>query len=129
MDIGGVGIDLEADTPLDESLEMLLCTVDERRRLSQVEPYRRKMLRKVYFCAKEAFYKCQYETTRAMLNFTDVEIEICPESDEFVVKRIHKPGAQWLRFQQVVGMFRELDGCIVGTAVLPLTAVSVRDNS
>jgi 4'-phosphopantetheinyl transferase EntD len=74
VDVRSVGIDLEAATPLKESLWRRVCTPDERERLRALpDPG---LMGKILFSAKEAVYKCQYPITEQFLGFHAVDVEV-----------------------------------------------------
>src|SRR5262249_40222461 len=64
-EVRGLGLDIEQDTPLSPELLALICTKNERQRIAE-DPER---LGKLFFSAKEAFYKCQYPITKTVLDF------------------------------------------------------------
>jgi 4'-phosphopantetheinyl transferase EntD len=54
----------------------MILTARERAWLASRPPQRQNDLALTVFCAKEAFYKCQYPVTGAFLEFSDVEVDI-----------------------------------------------------
>lgn len=117
-DIRGIGLDIEGATPLQAELESMICVPAEQDWLSGFDAARRAVLGKLFFCAKEAFYKCQYDTTRSMLDFKEVEVAIDLDAGAFQVRGIGKPGDQWAPLLGTRGSFRETDNLIIATAVL-----------
>jgi 4'-phosphopantetheinyl transferase EntD len=91
----GVGLDLEPDTPLQSGLERLICNEDERSWVNQFNSKDRGGLYKVFFSAKESFYKCQYKTTHPVLDFLDVELTFDLEAGTFALLRTTCEGPQW----------------------------------
>lgn len=117
-DIRGIGLDIEGATPLQAELESMICLPAEQAWLAGFDAARRALLGKLFFCAKEAFYKCQYETTRSMLDFSEVEIAIDLDAGTFGLRSIAKTGDLWAPLAGVRGVFREAGGLIIATAVL-----------
>jgi 4'-phosphopantetheinyl transferase EntD len=64
----GIGIDIESDDPLHESILGIICTPDEQSTSSQ--------LAKLRFVIKEAFYKLYFPLTHHFLDFHDVSVSI-----------------------------------------------------
>lgn len=79
-----LGIDVEAETPLEADLVRLVCTERERAWLQDRQPAERGLLAKLVFSAKEAAYKCLFPLTGMMLDFQDAEIEL--KDGRFVVR-------------------------------------------
>lgn len=112
-----VGIDVEADSPLEADLESLICVAAERSWLSRVNGSERSALLKLIFSAKESFYKCQYTRTKSWLNFVDVQLNIDLSSRRFEIADVFndRPSSSFAR--SVQGKFRWTRGFIVTTAV------------
>ena len=100
-----VGIDLERDLPLDIDLEGMVCTTSEQAWIRRQDPLLRGRLGKIFFSAKEAFYKCQYGLTRTFLDFADVELKIDMETQTFQVVRVNAPFASIFWLHNVWGRF------------------------
>ncbi|MDX2055532.1 MAG: 4'-phosphopantetheinyl transferase superfamily protein [Polyangiaceae bacterium] len=79
----GIGIDAEDSTPLRTELWSRVLGSSELRWLQATPATDAGLMAKIVFCAKEAFYKCQYLTTRAFLGFTEVEVEFDLASSQF----------------------------------------------
>jgi 4'-phosphopantetheinyl transferase EntD len=114
----GCGLDIERDAPLSTELEPLICTATERSWLDGEAPESRGRLGKLVFSAKEAFYKCQYRTTRTLIDFQEVELAIDPQGGFFRVAALAREGPVWDRVRPVRGKFRWMPGYIVTAAVL-----------
>jgi 4'-phosphopantetheinyl transferase EntD len=71
----GLGIDLERARPLAPGVAAQVAAVREMEALAALPPL---LAARLVFSAKEAFYKCQFYTTRAWLGFFDVAIELEP---------------------------------------------------
>jgi 4'-phosphopantetheinyl transferase EntD len=118
MHLAGLGLDVELDTPLDSDLEPLLCTSAEQAWLKSLDDPERERVGKLFFSAKEAFYKCQYRLTRTLLDFTDVDLEIDLMAGTFRVANLTRSGAPWDLLYRIVGRFRREAGFVISTATL-----------
>lgn len=121
-DVTGLGIDIEEDTPLRDALVRMICTDEEQLWIRTMAPQLAGHLAKLIFSAKEAFYKCQYGTTRAFIDFRDVQLKVDLGEGAFSVARIEREGEPWRRLRDVRGRFRRAAGFIVTSAVLPSDA-------
>ena len=72
--IPALGIDGESARALPERLLERVCTARERDWLHARPAAERPWLSKLFFSAKESFYKCQYPLTGRFLGFADVEL-------------------------------------------------------
>jgi len=117
-EIIAIGLDIEVDTPLEADLERMICTDSERKRLEGAEPSERGFLGKLYFSAKEAFYKCQYGITRAFLDFGEVEIKFDLERQCFTIVVLARRGAAWDFVSRTEGRFRRAAGFIITSVTL-----------
>jgi 4'-phosphopantetheinyl transferase EntD len=125
----GIGLDLEEDTPLEPDLEAMICTTTERSWLDPFSPPERGLLGKVIFCAKEAFYKCQYPISRTFLDFSEVTLSIDLAQGTFRIADLSRAGAPWDRLRDVTGQFRRQNGLVIATAMLASPALSRKDRS
>jgi 4'-phosphopantetheinyl transferase EntD len=73
--LAALGLDTELDEPLELDLWSSICTPCELETLSRCAPDARGKSARLRFSAKECAYKCLYPSTRAALEFRDVEIE------------------------------------------------------
>ena len=89
-EVAALGIDLEPDEPLEPSLWRLVATDREQSQLERAPASSRGHQARLLFVAKEAFYKCQYPTTRTLLDFRDVECEL--DGDAFRVTLLRAAG-------------------------------------
>jgi enterobactin synthetase component D len=78
-----LGIDVEPDQVMDDSLWPHVCTPDELAALNTLPPALKGRRATWLFCAKEAFYKWQYPQTGRLLEFHDVRIEIDSNDTRF----------------------------------------------
>lgn len=80
----GIGIDIEAATPLSETLFDLVCTPHESA-WCQKQPERLAgLLAKFLFSAKESVFKCLYPVFREELEFADVTVDIDLHAGRFI---------------------------------------------
>lgn len=71
-----LGLDLEVAEPISDQLLRLICDPGEIAFLKALQPLQGSNWGKVVFCAKEAFYKCYYQTAGTFLDFSDVSVRI-----------------------------------------------------
>ena len=117
--IAGFGIDIESSTPLQERLEDLVCTENERLWLAQHNENDRARLGKLVFSAKEAVYKCQYGMTRTFVDFKDVDLAIDIDRGNFSVLHLNVIERPWQeKILRLEGRFLLLPQLIVTTAIL-----------
>ena len=74
--LASVGIDVERVSAATTDIEELVCTPAERPWLDAQPAAQRGANVRLFFSAKEAFYKCQYPLTKTYLDFQDVELAI-----------------------------------------------------
>jgi 4'-phosphopantetheinyl transferase EntD len=72
----GIGIDAEQLGAVDPSLLPAVCNAEEHAWLLSRPPEQRPELATKFFCAKEAFYKCQYAVTGRWQDFPEVAVNI-----------------------------------------------------
>jgi 4'-phosphopantetheinyl transferase EntD len=113
----GLGLDVEHAGSLPDDLEAIVCTTAERAWLDQREEERGHLIQLV-FCAKEAFYKCEYPVTRSPLDFLDVELRIDLDAETFSVARVHRSGATWRATERARGRLFRCAGFVVTAATL-----------
>jgi 4'-phosphopantetheinyl transferase EntD len=114
----GLGLDAESDSPLEPNVEARISTVSELRWLGTRPAAERAWLGKLLFCAKEAFYKCQYPTTREFLEFREVELFIDVPGSTFSVQRIARTGETWRSVAAMRGRFLRAGGLILTGAAM-----------
>ena len=61
----------------------MILTARERAWLATQPAGRQNDLALTVFCAKEAFYKCQYPVTGAFLEFSEVEVDLSADAGTF----------------------------------------------
>jgi len=108
-----IGLDIELDTPLEADLKRMICTDRERKWLECATPSERGFLGKLYFGAKEAFYKCQYGMTGTFLDFGDVEIKLDLERECFTIAVLARQGPAWDFVGRAQGRFRRAAGFVI----------------
>jgi 4'-phosphopantetheinyl transferase EntD len=79
-DVYGIGLDVEAATPLDVELWERVCRPEERSFLEPLPLEQRGLLAKALFSAKESIYKALYPRIRVFLDFQGMRIDIAPLS-------------------------------------------------
>jgi 4'-phosphopantetheinyl transferase EntD len=82
-DVRSIGIDGELDEPLERKLWSRILLPSEQAFIEARADAEHGYLAKLFFSAKEAFYKCQYPISREFLEFSDVELTADPESGSF----------------------------------------------
>ena len=113
----GLGLDVEHDGALQRELERLICTERERRWLDRWAGDRRGRMAKLIFSAKEAFYKCQYRTTRSFLDFAEVDLDVDLAAETFRA-RVHREGAAWRFVEQAQGRLLWTANLVITSATL-----------
>jgi 4'-phosphopantetheinyl transferase EntD len=78
-----IGVDAERDDALDRELWPDICLPEELAWLDAQSVGSRVAMATIFFCAKEAFYKCQYPISRRWLDFHSISVEI--KNQSFVV--------------------------------------------
>jgi 4'-phosphopantetheinyl transferase EntD len=71
-----VGLDAENVCGITPDLYPYMCTPEEHGRLNSMNSIMGAKTAALIFCAKEAFYKCQYTITGEFLNFQDVQLDL-----------------------------------------------------
>jgi 4'-phosphopantetheinyl transferase EntD len=96
----GIGIDAEQLGAVDPSLWPAVCSAEEHAWLLSEPEERRPELATKFFCAKEAFYKCQYAVTGQWLDFHEVAVTIAADAFDAATSAIHGgllgTGAFWI---------------------------------
>jgi 4'-phosphopantetheinyl transferase EntD len=114
----GLGLDVEVDRALPADLEADVCTTTERAWLGRWPDHQRGRIAKLIFSAKEAFYKCQYPTTRSVLDFREVELCLDADAGTFLVARVQRKGMTWRFVETARGRLLRTAGLIVTGATL-----------
>lgn len=82
----GIGLDIESAQGLDEQYWPLVLCLSEQRWLGRFGADVRSRLAKLMFSAKECAYKCQYCVSRRWLEFSDMEVTVDLNRDEFTAR-------------------------------------------
>lgn len=77
----GLGIDLEPNEPLEESLLKMICRPEELQLLDRRTD--KLHFARIIFSAKETVYKCVWPTIGRFVDFQEVEVQIDVESRSF----------------------------------------------
>lgn len=78
--VKAIGIDAEPLFSVSPEVESIVCT-DEEISMARALPISSKVdWLTIIFCAKEAFYKCQFGITGFLLDFKDVSLTFCSNS-------------------------------------------------
>lgn len=106
-----LGVDTERMDMMDPAVLPLILRAEELSTLEEVAAGARPRIATVIFCAKEAFYKCQYALTRRWLGFDHVVVEVLEDAFGLVVidksHGICRYGSRWL------GRFRIEQGVVI----------------
>jgi 4'-phosphopantetheinyl transferase EntD len=114
----GIGIDVEPDAPLEPNVAARIWSAEETD-ASALAGLDVGLASRLAFCAKEAFYKCQFALTRTFLGFADAEVVLGPERFELTLRVAAgalPPGA---RFH---GQWRRASGKLFAALALPRDA-------
>lgn len=117
--ITSVGIDIEAaEGALSHGVVELICTHEERVWMAR-QGHGCGPLARLIFCAKEAFFKCQYMVTRALLDFEDVELSFDLGRGMFSVVDLRGSAKPWrLALLRLEGRFDVKAHLIMATAIV-----------
>jgi 4'-phosphopantetheinyl transferase EntD len=113
--IQSLGIDAEDRIALSDELLPKICNERERAWLSGRAEPERGILGKLFFSAKEAFYKCQSPLTGRFLGFEDVDLELDVDGGRFDVI-VHAEENALPADVGVHGRFAITDDLILSTA-------------
>jgi 4'-phosphopantetheinyl transferase EntD len=115
--LASVGIDVERVTAATTDIEELVCTPAERCWLDAQPAAQRGANVRLFFSAKEAFYKCQYPLTRTYLDFQDVELAIGGDGT-FAARIVRAAHLELNReLAGVQGRWAWVDGLVIATAI------------
>ncbi len=112
--VASVGVDVETAAPMDEPIWRRVLTDREITRITASGRTPAEMGR-LYFSAKEAFYKCQYPLTRTFLGFHDAEIEIPMDgpAGRFTAVFLRGAGERFAEGDVLEGRFRAEDDYVM----------------
>ena len=106
----GIGIDAEPRGRVTEELWQQVLTTVELGRLLEHPAACRNELATVIFCAKEAFYKCQYQMTGAWLGFEGAEVLV---GEGWFILRLLDNVDTLTAWQEFAGRFGLLSSLVV----------------
>lgn len=115
-----LGVDIEQATPLSDSLVDMVCSADEKNRLSAGAGSMTGLLAKFMFSAKEAVFKCLFPVYGEELEFHDVALDIFLHEGRFT--------AQVSRFALNSETDLELRGRLACTSSLVVTSAVLHDD-
>jgi 4'-phosphopantetheinyl transferase EntD len=78
-----IGMDLEPAAALPPDLWASICAPEEQAMLAVMHGMTPGLAARLVFCMKEAAFKCQYALSRAMLEFSDLAIDVNAEAGTF----------------------------------------------
>ncbi|MCS6797266.1 MAG: 4'-phosphopantetheinyl transferase superfamily protein [Myxococcota bacterium] len=113
-----VGIDVEPDEPVNETLHARLCRADEQPSVTLwgEEPAARGRAVRLLFCIKEAFYKCQYPCTRTFLGFQDARVAVHLDG-RFELELLRDAGP-WRAGRRLAGRWSRQEGYLAAGIAL-----------
>ncbi|HEV8549891.1 MAG TPA: 4'-phosphopantetheinyl transferase superfamily protein [Polyangiaceae bacterium] len=112
---GSIGIDIEPDAPLEPNVAARIWSPAEAdaSHAAGLDPA---LGARLAFCAKEAFYKCQFPLTRTFLGFVDAAVTLEPERFEVTLRVAAGALPPGTRFR---GHWRRGAGKLFAALVLP----------
>ncbi len=116
--IRALGLDMEPATPLEPDLWRAVCTQDDLLWLAGLGPSQRGHFAKLIFCAKEAFYKAQYQISGTLIDFLDVDLQPDLATNRFVA-RLRRDVRGLRAGHAVQGRFAILGQVLVATVEWP----------
>jgi enterobactin synthetase component D len=112
-----IGIDMEPDCGIDQSLWETLCTPAEHLRLEQQPAAEQAAGVARLFVAKEAFYKWHYPIEQTILEFQEVSVAWGPGGSEFSASKCGSPPRS--DSPGVRGLFWTLEGHLIACVATP----------
>ncbi|MDJ0520633.1 MAG: 4'-phosphopantetheinyl transferase superfamily protein [Planctomycetota bacterium] len=79
----GLGIDMEPAEALPDGVLRRVCRPEERDWLAAQPPEDRALLERLFFCAKEAVFKCTYPRAEVWFGFEDATVQLDTEAQHF----------------------------------------------
>lgn len=111
-DIHAVGVDIERERSLDESLWDRVLTDTERRLVGGLPELEQGSVALLLFSIKECVYKGQYPLFGERLEFLDVEVSLDLERERFVARCTHRGVHELLGSSATEGHFRRYEGWV-----------------
>lgn len=115
-----IGVDIEPETGIEESLWSIVCSPEEQSELLLLPPSARAGCVKRLFVAKEAFYKWHYPLNGSILDFQDVTVKWAPDGSAFatlLTSRGYQEGEAECR-----GTIASIQGMVVACCMSEATA-------
>lgn len=117
---GGIGIDVEEDTPLKPDLWNAICSAQEQGWMREQD--NPGQMGKLIFSAKEAAYKCQYAQSQRFFGFDGMELEFDQSTNRFLA-RFTADQPPFDAGYEIAGTYAIGAGVIITAATLPQTAM------
>jgi 4'-phosphopantetheinyl transferase EntD len=114
--VQSLGLDAEADEPLERGLWRVVLTASELAHLSRGSEEEQGWRAKLIFSAKECAYKCQYPLTRRFLNFQAFDIALDTSCQTFTAVCKDDLGPSLGKGAVLLGRFVRRDG-LIATAI------------
>lgn len=111
----GLGIDVEEDSALDESLLDVVCTPRERQAVTGLASPLHQA--KAVFSIKESLFKAHFPLLQRWIDFLDVELSLDAQNQRFEARGAYE-GAPFVA-GSVSGRFGRVDGLIFSVVALP----------
>lgn len=112
-----IGIDLEPAEELAADLWASICTPQEQVRLTAIRGITPGLAARLVFCMKEAAFKCQYPLSGAMLEFSDLAINVDGEAGTFAAT-YQKAAPPFHAYDRLAGRFAISAGHIASAVVV-----------
>lgn len=111
-DAASLGLDIEADMPLDADLLSTICSDYEQARIAGPDQL---WLAKLIFSAKEASYKAQYPLTQMLFGFDHLDVALDLPGRAFTATFL-KPAGDFVAGDKLPGRFDQFQGHLVTAA-------------
>ncbi len=109
----GLGVDLEVNEPLNETLLQMVCRPEELDWLNRAKE--KLILAKIIFSAKECVYKCIWPTVRHFVEFHEIEIRLDTRAGSFSALP-HSTSLPADLVRNVCGRYTQTDELIISAA-------------
>jgi len=104
-DIQGIGIDLEHCASVEPHLWPQVLQTDEMHRLQRMPHADQTRWATATFCAKEAFFKMQWPTTKTWIDFAEVDVVLSASGNRFSLTVRHPLAPPTLVRREFAGIF------------------------
>lgn len=112
-----IGIDLEPAEPLSPDLWPSICTPEEQTKLAGICDMTPGLAARLAFCTKEAAFKCQYPISGAMLEFSDLGMDVDAKAGTFTAT-YQRAASPFRVGDRLVGRFAISAGHIASAVVM-----------